>query len=85
MNPGEMISMIKHGAQEIILPEQDGQISEANIDDIIAHSMKKTEDFQKILNKIEEKFNLNKVSLTGDDEKQTNLYEFEGEDYKKVK
>jgi hypothetical protein len=47
--------------------------------------MKRTEDFQKILNKIEEKFNLNKVSLTGDDEKQTNLYEFEGEDYKKVK
>jgi hypothetical protein len=34
---------------------------------------------------IEDKFNLNNVSLTGEDEKYTNLYEFEGEDYKKNK
>lgn len=34
---------------------------------------------------IEDKFNLNNVSLTGEDEKYTNLYEFEGEDYKKTK
>ena len=26
---------------------------------------------------------MNNVSLTGEDDKQTNLYEFEGEDYKK--
>lgn len=47
--------------------------------------MKKTAEINKVLNKIEDKFNLNNVSLTGDDEKQTYLYEFEGEDYKKGK
>ncbi len=77
--------MIKYGAQEIILTEQDGQIKEANIDHIIEHSMKKTEEMNKLLSMIEDKFNLNNVSLTGEDEKYTNLYEFEGEDYKKNK
>lgn len=47
------------------------------------HSLKKTEEINKELNKIEDKFNLNNVSLTGEDEKQTDLYVFEGEDYKK--
>lgn len=44
--------------------------------------MKKTEQINEVLNKIEDKFNLNNISLMGDDEKQTNLYMFEGEDYK---
>ena len=35
------------------------------------------------MNKIEDKFNLNNVSLTGEDEKHSNLYTFEGQDYKK--
>lgn len=42
---------------------------EANIDNIIEHSLKRTEEINKVLNKIEDKFNLNNVSLTGDDEK----------------
>lgn len=42
---------------------------EDNIDKIIEHSLKKTEEINKVLNKIEDKFNLNNVSLTGDDEK----------------
>jgi len=46
--------------------------------------MKRTDEINKVLNKIEDKFNLNNVSLTGDDwEKQTDLYMFEGQDYKK--
>ena len=83
----EMMSMIKYGAQEIILAEQqlDGSVNEANIDKIIDHSLKKTAEINKVLNKIEDKFNLNNISLTGEDEKQTYLYEFEGEDYKKGK
>jgi SWI/SNF-related matrix-associated actin-dependent regulator of chromatin subfamily A member 5 len=56
---------------------------EDNIDGIIEYSMKRTEEINEILNKIEDKFNLNNVSLTGEDEKQTNLYTFEGQDYKK--
>ncbi len=55
---------------------------EANIDKIINHSMRRTEELNKSLARLEDKFNLNNVSLTGDDEKQTNLYTFEGEDYK---
>lgn len=56
---------------------------EANIDNIIDHSLKRTEEINKVLNSLEDKFNLNNVSLTGEDEKQTNLYTFEGQDYKK--
>lgn len=78
MNAQEMLSMIKYGAQEIILHEQEGQSMDANIDGIIERSMKKTEEINKELSKLEEKFNLNNVSLTGDDDKQTNLYTFEG-------
>ncbi len=51
---------------------------EDNIDGIIEHSMKRTEEINEQLSKIEDKFNLNNVSLTGEDEKQTNLYTFEG-------
>jgi hypothetical protein len=58
---------------------------EENIESIIDHSLKKTEEINRVLNKIEDKFNLNNVSLTGEDEKQTNLYMFEGEDYKDKK
>lgn len=68
VSASDMISMIKYGAQEIILTEQDGNIS-ADIDNIMDHSLKKTEEINKELNQIEDKFNLNNVSLTGEDEK----------------
>lgn len=64
-----MAQMIKYGAQEIILTDQDENAMEANIEQIIDHSLKKTEEINKVLNKIEDKFNLNNVSLTGEDEK----------------
>ncbi len=78
INAQEMQQIIKFGAQEIILNEQDGQSMEANIDQIIEHSLKRTEEMNKFLNSLEDKFNLNNVSLTGEDEKQTDLYMFEG-------
>lgn len=54
-------------------------MKEKNIDDILKHSFKKTEEINKSLSMLEEKYNLNNVSLTGDDQtKQSGLYMFEG-------
>lgn len=71
--------MIKYGAQEIILAENDSQL-EQNIDSIIDYSMQKTNEIKKELSMLEDKFNLNNVSLTGDDweNNTTTLYTFEG-------
>ena len=77
--------MIKYGAQEIILAENDGML-EQNIDSIIDYSMQKTNEIKQELSKLEDKFNLNNVSLTGDDwdtQANTTLYTFEGHDYKR--
>jgi len=75
--------MIKFGAQEIILAnsEKEEDIKES-IDQLISYSLKRTEELEKtILAKaIEDKFNLNNVSLTDQDDRQqsTGLYTFEG-------
>jgi len=71
--------MIKYGAQEIISTANQ-EINEENIDRILDYSLKRTNELNADLAKIEDKFNLNSVSLTGDDEnsKQTKLYTFEG-------
>lgn len=51
-----------------------------NIDKIIDKSMKKTEELEKQLKSIEDKFNLNNVSLTGDDDThKTSIYQIDGE------
>jgi SWI/SNF-related matrix-associated actin-dependent regulator of chromatin subfamily A member 5 len=81
----EVLSMLKYGAQEII-STANFEITEQSIDQILAHSLKKTEALQESLSKIEEKFNLNSVSLTGDEPehtRQSKLYTFEGTDYKR--
>jgi hypothetical protein len=73
--------MIKYGAQEIISTANQ-EINEENIDRILDHSLKRTNELNENLAKIEDKFNLNSVSLTGDDpaeaSKQSKLYTFEG-------
>lgn len=52
----------------------------ANIDKIIDKSMKKTDELTKQLKSIEDKFNLNNVSLTGDDDGcKTSIYQIDGE------
>jgi hypothetical protein len=56
----------------------------ANIDKIIEKSLKKTEEMEKQLKSIEDKFNLNKVSLTGEDEHlntKTTIYHMDGEQF----
>ena len=58
--------MIKYGAQEII-STANTDITDANIDAILEHSLKKTKEISQQLANIEDKFNLNNVSLTGDD------------------
>ena len=51
-----------------------------NIDKIISDSLKKTEKIKKELKSIEDKFNLNNVSLTGDDDNvKTSIYQMDGE------
>jgi hypothetical protein len=52
----------------------------ANIDAIIEKSLKKTEELEKQLKSIEDKFNLNNVSLTGDDGDgaKTSIYQMDG-------
>lgn len=68
----EVLSMIQHGAQEIIRTcnEEDEDIKK-NIDKIIEQSMKKTEEMEsKLNNDIGKRFGLDRVSLTGDDQEQ---------------
>jgi hypothetical protein len=62
--------MIKYGAQEII-STANYEITDSSIDDILNHSLKRTEELQASLSKIEDKFNLNSVSLTGDEPEHT--------------
>ena len=77
-----MMSMIKYGAQEIISTADKEVITEADIDKIISHANQKTALINKSLESLEEKFNLNTVSLTGDDpERYQSLYTFEGQEY----
>ena len=60
--------MIQHGAQEIILTCDNEDVDmKHKIDSIIEKSMKKTDELNLQLKSIEDKFNLNNVSLTGDD------------------
>lgn len=78
----EMLNMIQHGAQEIILTcDDDDEDMKANLDKIIDKSMKKTEELETQLKSIEDKFNLNTVSLTGEDEghKTSSLYQLDGQ------
>ena len=76
-----MLNMIKHGAQDIIhtCDDEDEDMA-ANIDKILAKSEEKTNEINKQLNSVEDKFNLNQVSLAGgDDGQKTSVYIFEGE------
>lgn len=75
--------MIQHGAQEIIRTcNEEDEDMKSNIDKIIEQSMKKTEEMElKLKNDIEARFDLNRVSLTGDDQDQgrTVIYQMPGE------
>jgi hypothetical protein len=54
------------------------------LDSLIDYSLKKTAALETALSAIEDKFNLNSVSLTDQDDRQqsTGLYTFEGQEYK---
>ncbi len=60
-------------------------MTENDIDEILAHSMRRTEMLNESLAKIEDKFNLNNVSLTGDEPERNHsasIYTFDGETYR---
>ena len=69
------------GAREIIMGAEE-DVNENTIDEILEKSQGKTKQIEEELNKIEQRFNLNQISLTGDTQNQDSLYYFEGEDYK---
>ncbi len=75
----DLLNAIHYGAQEVVMDED---VTEENIDEILLKSKAKTEEFNKELNKIEQRFNLDQISFTGDDQNRESMYYFEGEDYK---
>jgi SWI/SNF-related matrix-associated actin-dependent regulator of chromatin subfamily A member 5 len=77
----DMMNAIHCGAQEIIM-SKDEQMTEQDIDKILQYGTEKTDEINKELNKIEQKFNLDNISLTGNENDGHNMYYFEGEDYK---
>ena len=78
-----MLSILKYGAQEIISTANQ-EITEQSIEQILDHSFRRTEQLQSQLSRIEDKFNLNSVSLTGDENHDTKLmYTFDGMDYRR--
>lgn len=78
----DMMNAIHCGAQEIIM-SKDEVITDENIDKILAYGNEKTDQIKEELNKIEQKFNLNNISLTGNENDDgPGMYYFEGEDYK---
>jgi hypothetical protein len=84
----EMLQMVKYGMQEIISTANQETITEQDIEKIIAHSMKKTDVINAALDKIklENKFNLNNISLTGEENQekknQSDLYTWQGQNYR---
>lgn len=76
------MNAIHWGAQEIVM-SKDEAITEKDIDRILAYGNEKTDEIKKELGKIESKFNLNNISLTGNENSDSHdIYYFEGKDYK---
>ena len=78
----EMMNAIHCGAQEIIMSSEE-EVTEETIEKILAKGNEKTNEMNQELDKIEQKFNLNDISLTGNEtDNGPGMYYFEGEDYK---
>jgi hypothetical protein len=88
-----MARIIRFGAQDAVKKallggEQDitgeQEQLDKSIDEILQYGKKRTKEINDELSKIESKFNLNNISLTGEDANHDqNLYKWEGEDYTK--
>jgi SWI/SNF-related matrix-associated actin-dependent regulator of chromatin subfamily A member 5 len=74
----EMNQIVQFGAQQV-LRTTGHDIPEEDIDKILEYAEEKTETLNEEMKKLEEAFNLQSFSLDG-----SSMYEFEGENYKKV-
>ncbi|XP_074133683.1 putative global transcription activator SNF2L1 isoform X2 [Sminthopsis crassicaudata] len=72
----EMLQMIRHGATEVFA-SKDSELTEEDITSILERGEKKTAEMNKRLEKMEES-SLRNFSM----DTETNLYNFEGEDYR---
>lgn len=78
----DMMNAIHCGAREIVM-SKDEAITEEDIEKILEYGNKKTNEINKEMEKIDTKFNLNNISLTGNEEEDGHdMYYFEGKDYK---
>ena len=78
----DMMNAIHWGAQEIVM-SKDETITEKDVEKILKYGNEKTDEINNELNQIETKFNLNDISLTGNENNDAHeMYYFEGEDYK---
>ncbi len=73
----EMTSIIQYGVDKLFSTEE---TTVKDIEEILDYSINKTEQVNDYLKSIEEKLNINNLSLTSDSK---DIYQFEGEDYKK--
>jgi SWI/SNF-related matrix-associated actin-dependent regulator of chromatin subfamily A member 5 len=74
----EMTSIIQFGVDKLFSLNDD--TTEKDIEEILEYSITKTEKVNEHLKSIEEKLNINNLSLNANSK---NIYQFEGEDYKK--
>lgn len=75
----EMTNILQFGADKIFTnDEENNEVN--NIESILEYSINKTEKVNEHLKDIEEKLNINNLSLSSDNK---DIYQFEGEDYKK--
>ncbi len=74
----EMTNFIRHGVERLLNLNED--TCEKDIEEILEYSINKTEQINSHLKSLEEKLNINNLSLSSDSK---DIYQFEGEDYKK--
>ena len=75
----EITNIIQYGVDNLFTSKNE-EAEDKNIEAILDYSINKTEKINAHLKNIEEKLNINNLSLTSDSK---DIYQFEGEDYKK--
>jgi hypothetical protein len=74
----EIVKIVQFGAQKILDSNDDFELAEDDIDNIMKHSNTKMDIIKEELQKLEDRLKLTNFSVHDE----TNVYEFDGEDYK---